>query len=308
MGDKIVNPINSNYNSILVESIPSSAIIDKYKKEFDLDVSIYFIGFKHISIYECAVSKYRFYYPFTTIGDGKFYEQLSANKKKYYHKRWEHEEAVKYFRKSAIWLEVGSGNSFFLNKLNEKEVHAIGLELNQDTVEDGLQKKLKVLNQDFFSYQNRDDKFDVIALFQVLEHMYRISDFFKKAHELLKPDGKIVFSVPNSNPYLFIFDKYHTLNLPPHHMGLWDVHSVKLAGREFGFRVVECQTEMLSNSEFEYMINLKTLSELIVLDLKLAFIKLVFKFIPRILKGYWSKLCRKLFLQGRNIFVVLEKI
>jgi SAM-dependent methyltransferase len=308
MADKIENPVNAEFKSVFVESIPSKTIVDSYRKQFDIDVSTYFLEIESVSIYECAVTKYRFYYPFMIVGDGVFYEQLSLKKQKYYHKRWEHGLALKYSEPASKWLEVGSGNSFFLKELVERKVVATGLELNQSEVDEGERDKLKVLNQDFFSYQNQEGKFDVIALFQVLEHMWRVSDFFEKAKEMLNPNGKILFSVPNSNPYLFVFDKYHTLNLPPHHMGLWDICSIELVAKEFGFRVIECKTEILSISEFEYLISLKKLPQLFTLNAKVAFSKLLYRMLPGRMKFYWGAYCRKYILKGRNIFVALERV
>ncbi|MEB2782426.1 class I SAM-dependent methyltransferase [Algoriphagus sp. C2-6-M1] len=305
---KIENPINSEYDVELVDSIPCTTLIRKYNEEFNQDVSKYFTELESVFIYECTVTKYRFYYPYVIIGDDSFYEGISINKTQYYHSRWEHNLALKYSGAKSKWLEVGSGNSYFLKQLFDKGVNAVGLELNKNEVEAGNKKNLRIINQDFFSFHTSGKKFNVIALFQVLEHMYKISDFFEKAYELLESNGRIIFSVPNSNPHLFVFDKYHTLNLPPHHMGLWDIKSVKLVGKEFGFRVIDRQTEKLSHSEFEYMINLKKLSQLLILDQKIAFVKFFYRILPGRLKLYWSNLCRNKLLQGRNIFVVLEKI
>ena len=43
-----------------------------------------------------------------------------------------------------------------------------------------------------------------------------------EALTVLKKGGKMIIAVPNNNPYLFEWDDYHTLNLPPHHAGLWN--------------------------------------------------------------------------------------
>jgi 2-polyprenyl-3-methyl-5-hydroxy-6-metoxy-1,4-benzoquinol methylase len=74
---------------------------------------------------------------------------------------------------------------------------------------------------DFFSLTPGEHNYDAVCLFQVLEHMHDISGFFKHVRAFIKPQGKLIISVPNNNPYLYVNDKLHTLNLPPHHMGLW---------------------------------------------------------------------------------------
>ena len=37
----------------------------------------------------------------------------------------------------------------------------------------------------------------------------------------------MIIGVPYSNPYLYKKDKFDAMNLPPHHMGLWNEHAFK---------------------------------------------------------------------------------
>jgi hypothetical protein len=55
----------------------------------------------------------------------------------------------------------------------------------------------------------------------------------------------MIFSVPNSNPYLFRYDKYHVLNLPPHHVGLWDKRALANLRRVFDLEVEPVRVEPL---------------------------------------------------------------
>lgn len=302
------NPINKEYKLKVEDSISVKEIIDQYKNQFDQDVSRYFVDMDFVKIFRCEKTRYRFYYPFTIIGDGAFYETLSINKNNYYHSRWEHKVALNYARKSERWLEIGSGNSYFLKQLANRDVVCTGLELNQAEVDNAISYGLNVMRKDFFSIKTELGKFDVIALFQVLEHMWDISLFFRKASDLLETKGKIVFSVPNSNPYLYVSDKYHTLNLPPHHMGLWDKRSVKLVGEEFGFKLLDCQTERLSNDELIRLFESSNISELLRLNRKYGVLKIIHTLCPLKLRPRLSALFRNRFLEGRNVFVVLEKV
>lgn len=302
------NPINKEYNLTVEDSLGVEEIINQYRSQFNQDVSDYFTGIEYVNIYRCSKTKYRFYFPFTTIGDGVFYEELSKNKINYYHGRWEHNLALKYAKIEEKWLEIGSGNSCFLKQLRSKGVESIGLELNESEVIKANKENLNVLKEDFFSLNSDAEKFGVIALFQVLEHMCEINLFFKKVTELLKTNGKLIFSVPNSNPYLYVHEKFHTLNLPPHHMGLWDKRSIKLVGEEFGFKLIECQTEKLSNNELVKLFNDTKTIRLIKLNSKYGILKIVYSLSPSKLKPRLSAWFRNRFLEGRNLFVVLEKI
>ncbi|WP_192350950.1 bifunctional 2-polyprenyl-6-hydroxyphenol methylase/3-demethylubiquinol 3-O-methyltransferase UbiG [Algoriphagus sp. Y33] len=302
------NPVNNKYKLKVEDSFRVEDIINQYRHQFNQDVNRYFRDVENVKVYKCQKTKYRFYYPFTIVGDGQFYEFLSVNKSNYYHSRWEHKLALNFANKSEKWLEIGSGNSYFLTQLASRGVEILGLELNQVEVDNARANDLKVVNEDFFNLKKDFGKFNVIALFQVLEHMWDISLFFKKASDLLEAKGKIIFSVPNSNPYLYVYDKLHTLNLPPHHMGLWDIESVRLVGKEFGFKLIDCQTEKLSYDELIYIFRNSKVFDLLKLNFKYGVLKLIYVIIPLKLKPKIANLLRNRFLEGRNLFVVLEKI
>jgi hypothetical protein len=70
-----------------------------------------------------------------------------------------------------------------------------------------------------------------LRFFQVLEHISAVQSFLTAAIKCLKKNGLLVLAVPNNEPYLFGFNKYDWLNLPPHHMGWWNAASLqKLSG------------------------------------------------------------------------------
>jgi SAM-dependent methyltransferase len=183
----------------------------------------------------------------------------------------------------------------------------LGLELNSEEVLRAKSEIFEVHDCDFFEFDYNKGAYDTIALFQVLEHIKDISSFFEHARELLKSKGKLIISVPNNNPYLYVFDKYHTLNLPPHHMGLWTGRSLKKAGASFGFSVKDLQFEPISQQELGYILNLSLVNDFSFSNLKFLFLKGIRKFFPKKLFHFVSSLYRKYLVNGRNILIVLEK-
>jgi len=304
----MINPINKDFKSRLVEKIPSGKIIKQYQNDFKIDVSRFFKGMDFVQIYECEVTKYRFYFPFSLMGDSKFYIDLSERKKNYYHERWEHNISINHARNGESWLEVGSGNSFFLKKLVKRGVSALGLELNSDEVQRAKNEKFDVQDCDFFSFVPPKKGYDAIASFQVLEHIKDVSNFFIKAGEMLKKQGKLIIGVPNNNPYLYVFDKYHTLNFPPHHMGLWTGQSLKRVGREFGFEVIDLQYEPISQSELDYILSLFSFNQISVKNFKFLVLKFLKKYAPSKVYQVVSRYYRKSLVKGRNVLIVLEKV
>src|SRR5690606_22887486 len=102
--------------------------------------------------------------------------------------------------------------------------------------------------------------FDVICSFQVLEHVYEVNDFINNQLRILKKGGRLIVGAPNNNPYLFIHDKYHTLNLPPHHAGLWNKKSLTSLEKVFNLEVEEVFYEPFSISYHDFFeVNFKRL-------------------------------------------------
>jgi 2-polyprenyl-3-methyl-5-hydroxy-6-metoxy-1,4-benzoquinol methylase len=244
----VYSPLVKNQKSVLVESLDKSIIADRYAKECKIDVSPYFKN-KSVDIYQCPVSGYRFYFPKELMADGAFYEHLEdISSGGYYSKRWEHDEAIKFINSTDSVLEIGCGSGKFLKMCRDKNVkHISAIDLNSQSItrlkEEGFDASLATIEE--YKTANENKRFSIICAFQVLEHVYEVYEFLSSAFALLQTKGKLIIAVPNNNPYFFKHDKYHTLNLPPHHMGMWDERSLKYIAQLFNVDVASYKTEPL---------------------------------------------------------------
>ena len=112
-------------------------------------------------------------------------------------------------RKTKSILDIGSGSGFFLKRAKEKGWTVNGVEPNYFAAKYSEKIGIPVIT-DFF--QNIDiknmKKYDVINLFDVLEHVYNPTELLKKCHRLLKSGGIIVIEAPNDyNPLQKIVQK-----------------------------------------------------------------------------------------------------
>ena len=121
---------------------------------------------------------------------------------------------------------------------------AIGLELNPHAVASAQAKGLQVFNQLVDVHlQTHANYYDLICSFQVVEHIAELKDFFADSIACLKTGGLYAISVPNNECYLFSNDPDHTLNLPPHHINLWEEQSLRNIAPLFGLSVVAVHKE-----------------------------------------------------------------
>ena len=95
-------------------------------------------------------------------------------------------------------LDVGCGTGNFVNHLNLHGWNAEGVETDEKAREIAKLSNIKV-------YKNislvDSEKYDVITMWHVLEHVYNLNDYMQNLRSLLKKDGLLVIGVPNSNSY-----------------------------------------------------------------------------------------------------------
>ena len=96
-------------------------------------------------------------------------------------------------------IDVGCATGFLLDYLKEKGAKTSAIEKNQVFI-DFLCKSGHSTYSDF--NQIREEKFDLVTCFNVIEHVEDAITFVKNMYEILKPGGTLLIETPNSNDYL----------------------------------------------------------------------------------------------------------
>lgn len=97
------------------------------------------------------------------------------------------------FENSTI-LDVGAGTGDFLKVCVQNKWTVFGTEPNQKAREIAQQKGI-VLQNNLQAYSN--ERFDVITLWHVLEHVENLSEIIVQLKNLLSEQGKLIIAVPN---------------------------------------------------------------------------------------------------------------
>ena len=95
-------------------------------------------------------------------------------------------------------LDVGAGTGDFLNVAKQKKWTVSGIEVNEQARTLALNKGIN-LQDEINSLGN--NKFNVITLWHVLEHIPNLEETCIKLESLLNDDGHIIIAVPNYNSY-----------------------------------------------------------------------------------------------------------
>jgi 2-polyprenyl-3-methyl-5-hydroxy-6-metoxy-1,4-benzoquinol methylase len=235
-----------------IESLNVQKIIKAYKNKYNTEVSYLFENLNEVKIVKCSKTGFRFYYPLSVEGDNRFYIDLYSNntKKLYQTVKWEFREGAAMIKPNSSVLDVGCGGGNFFDELKGKNCACYGLD-KSDFAGDLLRSKgIEFSNEpiEIFAEKNLE-KFDYVTGFQILEHVKHPGEFISSMAKMLKKDGIMIIAVPNNEPYFLKYDKYHTLNLPPHHMGLWNKASLTNIAPHFGLQVVDFKYE-----GFDYLI------------------------------------------------------
>ncbi len=112
-------------------------------------------------------------------------------------------------------LDFGCGKGKFLSLAKKDSKNIAGLEINKQLF-NHLKKKFKMYDD----ICNVDQKFDVITLFHVLEHIPNQIDILKNIKKILNKNGKLIIEVPHANDVLLNLKVFRNFTLWSEHLVL----------------------------------------------------------------------------------------
>ena len=138
-------------------------------------------------------------------------------------------------------LDFGCGNGGFLIGIkNYKSLN--GVELRKDCIDNIKRQKKKIhISSDINTFKN---KFDVITIFHVLEHVPYQVETLKMLKSKLKSKGKIIIEVPHANDFLILqeeLDEFKNFAFWKEHLVLHTKASLKKIILKAGFKKVNIQ-------------------------------------------------------------------
>lgn len=212
-----------------------------WQQKHGIDVSRFFTTTSLTNL-ACSACGLDFFVP-QSPGDSSLYAHLQRTSWYYEAAKWEFERAIAHIGAADRYLEVGCGVGNFAGELvraGRQHVHA--LDSNQDALREAAAKGVRAFAD---AAAIGDAKFDVVATFQVLEHVPDPLDFLRFQKSLLAPGGRLLVAVPNHDSFIGL-DAQNELNQPPHHCSRFRLATMRKIGELLGMELVSLEQEPLA--------------------------------------------------------------
>ena len=186
-------------------------------------------------ILRCDQCGFGFGHPFVG-GDEEFYGILHEQKD-YPTWRWDYDvavaEAIEKFPGGKV-LDIGAGVGNFLRRLSEGwNCYAVeGSELTRGELEASRIKVFRDLEE---ATKTHEGTFQVVTLFQVLEHVAEFDFVLKQCWKLLTPGGRLVLTVPDGEAMIRQERVTGCADMPPNHLSKWTPASLSQVLTRIGF-------------------------------------------------------------------------
>ena len=146
---------------------------------------------------------------------------------------------IKKYKSGTTLLDIGCGEGFFLFNASKAGYTTKGIEISQDAAEyAGREFGLDVEAKPFEELQFPDNYFDVVTLWQVLEHVPYPLIVLKEVHRILKPEGLLATSTPDIESILAKILRRKWWNLRRLHINQFTVKTLTDMLKRAGFKNV----------------------------------------------------------------------
>jgi SAM-dependent methyltransferase len=183
------------------------------------------------------------------LADRSWYDRASDYESRYWHLygsmkdylQWNHFEALRHLPlQSASILDVGCGLGAFVAACQREGHDAYGLDWSARAIEAGRSyfdvQNLFAGTLEEFLRESPKKTWDVVTLFEVLEHIPEPRLFLSRIGELVRPGGELIISVPNRDRRPNVPDR---MDYPPYHLTWWNTQALRTFLDSHGFQTLK---------------------------------------------------------------------
>ncbi len=164
------------------------------------------------------------------------------NKRNFAHKLSRIEKVIGGRVKGSV-LEIGCAYGLFLDVIKSDEVSLKGIDISSDAIisaKKRLDKKAEVCQGDYITFPLEENKYDLICMWDTIEHLSRPDEYIKKAALEIKEGGYFCVTTGDIDSInARIRGRKWRLIHPPEHLHYFSKNTLELLFRNNGFRIVD---------------------------------------------------------------------
>lgn len=146
---------------------------------------------------------------------------------------------IKSYIKKGNILDIGCGTGNFLNKCKNHGWKTKGVEPSKIARDQAI-KNYNLDVQASTELSGLNNKFDIITMWHVLEHVTNLNETIIDLHSLLSDHGKLIIAVPNINSYdASYYQKYWAAYDLPIHLYHFTEDSISILFKNHNFKLIK---------------------------------------------------------------------
>jgi len=143
-------------------------------------------------------------------------------------------------------LDVGCSNGALLWIASQLGIKAEGVEVSPRAAKNGIERGLKIHLGYLAELGLPENSFDVVTLYEVIEHLDSPADLLEECNRLLKPGGVLVVGTGNTDSWTrrFMGNRWDFFDLNQHggHISFFSTSSLGILASRTGFSVKKVKT------------------------------------------------------------------
>ncbi|UCF08778.1 MAG: class I SAM-dependent methyltransferase [Thermoplasmata archaeon] len=180
----------------------------------------------------------------------------STDLERWFHRAEKYYDLIAYHKTGGRILDIGCGGGLFLKVAKDHGWETYGVEISSDTSSHARQRYgLDVTTGTLEETHFEPRFFDVVTMWDVIEHMEDPSHAMTIVHGILKDDGIVTISTPNidglfprTSYKISSKIKYWPHPEPPHHLFQFSKETISQLLNRTGFEVVDMLDEAIQIS------------------------------------------------------------